>query len=308
MMEYNIETVNAQFLNQSFIDKIDGGLEKEAGAAMSAFVRQKLREEGFTRKVLQPQMITSAELDRGLTDEPRVIVEKELDSVAANMAFTGAPNVRYFNGSRYAVDFYKISSDKFSKSKFELGTYRTDIRHILQENSVKDLQTQEDQNFYDSIQTIIASNTNNVDDTGNAPGATYNLLNALMKGARKLLAHKLPLGKILMTQEMYTALMEVPATQIGDSKASKIHEGGDVDNFFGWDIVTTIKSDILPKNKAIFFTKPQYLGQFYMLQDAVVYLKTEADMVEFETYESIGVGLGNVNGAIDIDVNAGFVA
>lgn len=306
-MSYTTETVNAQFLNQSFLDKIEGGLEKEAGAAMSAFVRQKLREEGFTRKILQPQMITNAELDRDLTDEPRVIVEKEIDSVAANMAFTGRPNIRYFNGSRYQVNFHKISSEKFTKSKFELGTYRTDIRHILQENSVKDLQKKEDENFYAQIQQMIADQSNEVDASGTAPSATYNLLNALMRGARKLLAHKLPLGKVLMTQEMYAALMEVPATQIGDSRASQVH-GGDADNsFFGWDIITTIKNDIVSNDTATFFTKEQYLGQFYMLQDAIVYLKTEADMVEFETYESVGVGIGNVNGATSVKVHGSFV-
>lgn len=49
-MNIPTETVNIQFLNQSFIDKIDQGMVKEAGAAMSAFVRQKLRETGFTRR------------------------------------------------------------------------------------------------------------------------------------------------------------------------------------------------------------------------------------------------------------------
>jgi hypothetical protein len=47
-MSYNTETINAQFINQAFMSKLDAGLEKEAGVAMSAFVRQKLREEGFT--------------------------------------------------------------------------------------------------------------------------------------------------------------------------------------------------------------------------------------------------------------------
>lgn len=75
-MTIPVETVNVQFLNQSFIDKIDQGLVKEAGAAMSAFVRQKLRETGFTRKILTPQMITASDLDRGLDDQPRVIIER----------------------------------------------------------------------------------------------------------------------------------------------------------------------------------------------------------------------------------------
>ncbi len=300
-MDYTTETVNAQFLNQSFLDKVEGGLEKEAGAAMSAFVRQKLREDGFTRKILKPQMISNAELDRGLSDEPKVIVEKEIDSVAANIAFTGSPDVRYFNGSRYEVTFHKIESAKFKKSKFELGTYRTDIRNILQENSVKDLQKQEDQNFYDSTVAIATANSNVIDLTaGNSQGS---LLKNLMAGVKNLLGKQLPVGQILMTQEMYSELLLEPATQIGDSKASALYDGADQKNFYGWDILTTIKNDILPNTRAMFYTAPQYLGQFYMLQDAVVYLKTEADMIEFETYEAVGVGIGNVNGITVIDVD-----
>lgn len=42
-MDYSTETLNVQFLNNAFIDKLDQGLTKEAGAAMSTFVRQKLR-------------------------------------------------------------------------------------------------------------------------------------------------------------------------------------------------------------------------------------------------------------------------
>src|SRR5437868_11910150 len=95
-MTYNTETINVQFLNQSFLDKLDQGHEKQAGVAMSAFVRQKLREDGFTRKILEPVMVTAAELDRQTTEEPTVIVEKEPDSIAANLPFVSRPEPRYF--------------------------------------------------------------------------------------------------------------------------------------------------------------------------------------------------------------------
>jgi hypothetical protein len=96
MSGYNLETINVQFLNQSFLDKIDQGLTKEAGVAISAFVRQKLREDGFTRKVLNPISVTAAELDRQVTEEPTIIVEKEPDSIAANLPFLGRAEIRYW--------------------------------------------------------------------------------------------------------------------------------------------------------------------------------------------------------------------
>lgn len=295
-MAYNTETINVQFLNQSFLDKIDQGMEKEAGVAMSAFVRQKLREDGFTRKILEPVMITAAELDRQTTEEPTVIVEKEPDSVAANMPFLGRPEPRYFTGVRYPVTFSKIQSVEFKKSKFELATYRTDIRTVLQENSVKDLQKQEDENFYQNCIAMAQAN-----------GAMYSVAGGfsvanLMEGVKYLVKKQVPVGTILMTQSMYADLLKQPSTQVGSPAASELYRGqASLDNFYGFKIITTNKNDILPDNRAMFFTAPSYLGQFYLLQDATVFLKTEADMVSFQTYEAPGIGIGNVNGVITLD-------
>lgn len=293
MAGYNTETVNVQFLNQSFLDKIDQGLTKEAGIAMSAFVRQKLREDGFTRKILEPLMVTAADLDRQTTEEPTIIVEKEPDSIAANIPFQARAEIRYFTGSRYAVTFQKVESQEFKKSKFELATYRTDIRTVLQENSVKDIQKQEDVAFYNAITAVASANNNTFNVAG---GFT---VQTLMNGIKNLLANQLPVGCVLMTQQMYADLLKQPATQVGSPLASELMKGqATLDNFFGFRIVTTNKNDILPANQAIVFAPPQYLGQMYLLQDAMVFLKTEADLITFLTYEAIGIGLGNVNGAV----------
>ena len=293
MAGYNTETVNVQFLNQSFLDKIDQGMTKEAGIAMSAFVRQKLREDGFTRKILEPLMVTAADLDRQTTEEPTIIVEKEPDSIAASIPFQARPEIRYFTGPRYAVTFQKVESQEFKKSKFELATYRTDIRTVLQENSVKDIQRQEDLTFYNAVNTIATANNNVFNIAG---GFT---VQTLMNGIKNLLANQLPVGVVLMTQQMYADLLKQPATQVGSPLASTLMKGeATLDNFFGFKIVTTNKNDILPSNQAIVFAPPQYLGQMYLLQDAMVFLKTEADLITFLTYEAVGIGIGNVNGAV----------
>jgi hypothetical protein len=293
MSGYNTETINVQFLNQSFLDKVDQGLTKEAGVAISAFVRQKLREDGFTRKVLNPITITAAELDRQITEEPTVIVEKEPDSVAANLPFLGRSEIRYFKTARYPVTFQKIASAEFKKSKFELATYRTDIRTVLQENSVKDLQAQEDSNFYSNIVSVATANNNVFNISGGFTKSN------LIAGIKNMLVNKLPVGCILMTQSMYADLLAFPSTEIGSPAASDLFRGqGTLDTFFGYKIITTNKADILPTNQAIVFAPQEYLGQFYALQDATVFLKVELDMISFTTYEAVGVGIGNVNGAV----------
>ena len=293
MANYNTETVNVQFLNQSLIDKIDQGLTKEAGVAMSAFVRQRLREDGFTRKILQPTYVTAAELDRQVTEEPTIIVEKEPESVAATVPFLNRSKIRYWKTPRYPVTFQKIVSEDFRKSKFELATYRTDIRTVLQENSVKDLQEQEDVGFYNSVLSIAtaAGNVKTVAGGFNKPN--------LIAGLKNMFANRLPVGCILMTQSMYADVLGFPATDVGSPAASDLFRGqATLDTFFGYKIITTNKSNILPTNQCIVFAPQAYLGQMYLLQDATVFLKAEQDMIEFSTYEAAGIGIGNINGAV----------
>lgn len=292
-MSINTETVSTQFINQSFLDKIDSGMEKEASVAMTAFVRQKLREGGFTRKILTPTPITAAELDRDLHEEPRVIVEKEPDSKAATMSFLGRPEIRYWTTPRYEVRFNKLSSDRFKKSKFELATYRTDIRTVLQENSVKDLQRKEDEGFYSNLVQIASDNSNifNISGGFNIPN-----FHAAMKNFHR---KELPVGCLLMNHSTYADWLAQPSTQIGSDASSAIFRGAEsVENPYGYKIVTTNKHDIVPDGQIIVFAPQAYLGQFYELQAATVFLKTEADIIDWEVYESIGAGIGNVNGFV----------
>lgn len=296
MSNYNTETVNVQFLNQSFLDKIDQGMTKEASVAMSAFVRQKLREDGFTRKILPPIAVTAAELDRQLTEEPTIIVEKEPDSVAATLPFLGRSPIRYWTTPRYPVTFEKIASETFKKSKFELATYRTDIRTVLQENSVKDMQEQEDVGFYNSVVSMATTAGNVHTMAGGFTKAN------LLAGIKYMLVNRLPVGCILMTQSMYNDLLSFPATDVGSPAASELFRGqGQLDNFFGYKIITTNKANILPTNRAIVFAPPQYTGAMYTLQDATCFLKAEADMIEFSLYSAVGVGIGNINSAVVLD-------
>jgi hypothetical protein len=307
-MSYNTETTNVQFMNQSFFQKIDSGMTKEAGVAMSAFVRQKLREDSFVRKVLPFQSITAAELDRQTSEEPTIICEKEPDSIAATLPFLSRSQIRYWTGARYPVNFQKIASDDFRKSKFELMTYRTDIRTVLQDNSIKDMQEQEDLGFYSNLMAIQAQNAalgvdNKYTIAGGFSKANY------LAGIKKLIERRLPVGCVLMSQSMYNDMLAFQSTDIGSPAASSLFMGeAQLQAPFGYKIITTNKSNasgtsvpILPTNRMIVFAPPAFLGQAYSIQDATLFLKAEMDMIEFTAYESIGVGIGNTQGFVVID-------
>lgn len=309
-MTYNVETVQTQFINQAFVDKVYAGHVKEAMDAMSTFVRQKLREEGFTRKVFTPQLVTSSDLDRDVdTDQPRIIVEKEPDSVAASFGLSAKSELRYFKTPRYEVKFYKVASPDFRKSKYELATYKANIQQILQENSVKDIQKQEDSNFVANLKAITAVSDAIVGPVGEYDafktydGSTSGFgITTLMEQITVLANNQQKPGKLLMPYGLYLKLLSRRATNIGSPAATEHLRGVGLDAFYGFQIITTNKTDILkdtnPGDMVYVFAPESYLGQFYSLQEPTVFLKTEADMIEFMTYEAVGVGIGNIRGYV----------
>lgn len=290
-MSYNTETsrVTAQLINSSFLRKIEDGRVKEAQQEGSAFIRSKLRQSSFAREILPPQLLSDDEIDRDEnTDLPKKIVEIEPDSRATFVPFKGTGPRTWFKGPRYAVYFGKTESQRFQKSKFELMTYQNDIRKILSDNSVKDMADEEDSRFYETIDAIATATSQTVTNTGLTA-------EAFVKAFQNLLNRRIPIGKILMTKELYYEVLQLPATSIGDRVASRHYdEGVEQENtLFGFPVITTIKNDILPTDEFWVFGPQEYLGNFFLLQDATLYIKQEADMIEFFSYAAPGIGIGN---------------
>lgn len=294
-MEYTTQypEVSASFINSNFIRKLEEGQVKEAEAESSAFIRQKLRQSALVREIIVPEGITEDQLDRDEnSDQPKKIIDKEPDSVATFVQFQGSGRRTWFRGPRYAVYFGKVESQRFTKSKFELMTYTSDIRKILSDNSVKDMADQEDMKFMEMINAIIAANPVTQTTSGAFASATF-------KGAMQaLLNRRLPVGKMAMTKSRYLDALDLPYSVVGNDVVKRHFDEGieSTQKLWGIPVVTTIKSDIYSNSKAWVFS-PQapnnFLGNFYLLQDATLYIKQEADKIEFWSYEALGLGIGN---------------
>ncbi len=359
-------TEDAHYINSRFIDKIEKGGEllKEAEVNITSFIRSKLREDAFSRQILTPQMVTSDQLDRDVaTDKPKKIIDKEPESRATFVSFRGMPQSTYFTGPRYEIYFAKITSDTFTKSIHELKTYDNDIRQILSDNSIKDIQEQEDVSFMNTSTTatdsaITAAEVAALDDAdyfldggtgtdadligwvrvlkyldrsgaGTAPDAGEALLFAkaqkldftadnnpslvnlpsyvepglnkwnYLESRKALRRLRLPLGVSLMSQATAEEIIKWDANIIGDGAATVQYEKGLVQStLFGGKALFTIKNDIVPDGEVWHFTAEDFLGKFFFLQDATVYIKHERDIISFDTYEVLGIGFGNLKGII----------
>ncbi len=298
------EKVSAQFINSNFIRKIDQGLVKEAVENGSAFIRTKLRQESFVREILPPILLADDEIDRDEnTDQPKKIVEKEPDSTATFVPFYGTGTRTIFKGPRYAVYFGKIETQRFRKSKFELMTYQNDIRKILTDNAVKDMADQEDGKFINTVNFILGQHPEQVTTASGFHSAAFKV------GFQNMLARRLPLGRLVMTKNTFLEAIDLPATTVGDDIASAHYRDGveKEERLWGIPVTTTIKTDILkPQNGAThsvyLFAPENFLGNFFMLQDATLYIKQEADIIFFHSYEALGMGIGNTAGITRIDI------
>lgn len=282
--------LSAQFINSNFLRKIEEGRVKEAQTEGSAFIRAKLRQTSFAREILTPLILADDEIDRSEdTDLPKKIVEKEPDSIATFVTFKGTGDRTWFSGPRYAVYFGKIESQRFNKSKFELMTYQNDIRKILSDNSVKDMADQEDGKFYETCVACVAGKSDQ-DLTISGPLNA----NAISTALKKHISRKVPIGKLLMTKQLYYDLLNLPYTSIGEV-ASRHYDQGveEEEKLWGIPVVTTIKNDIVQPDEFWVFSPENFLGNFFLLQDATLFIKQEADMIEFWSYSAPGIGVGN---------------
>ena len=293
MPSYATETqeVSAQLINSNFVRKLEAGRVKEAQDEGSAFIRQKVRQESFAREVINPILLEDDELDRDEnTDQPKKIVEKEPDSVATFVIFQGTGPRTWFKGPRFAVKFGKTESQRFTKNKWELMTYQNDIRKILSDNSVKDMADQEDIKYIGTLDSIAALNA----AVQISAAAAFNSA-AFRVGFQRMVGRRQPIGKILLTKELYYEALDLPATSVGDDVASRHYDSGieEEEKLWGIPVVSTMKSDILNPKKAYVIAPENFHGVFFLLQDATLFIKQEADIIEFWSYAAPGIGIGN---------------
>ena len=290
----------AATFNSLFVERMDTqeGQTKTAQAGQ-AYVRSFLREHAFSRKIMPPESLTRTDLQRSTRNDTLIkIVDFEHPSTAAAVNFRSAGRERYLQGKRYAVPFFKVESDLFVKNEAELLAYEYPITKVIEENSIKDIMFVEDSVFMAAV-----------------AGATYNSgkkivsadsivsrknLNSLVK---MIDVDKLQSTTLLMTNVDFDDWHIQPATEIGSPLASDITVNGyKFDTILRRKVVVTNKVDLLAPGKVFAFTDPQFLGNFFILNDVKFWIKKEADKVYWKSWCYEGMGIANLRSVAEIDL------
>jgi hypothetical protein len=161
---------------------------------------------------------------------------------------------------------------------------------MLSDNSVKDMADQEDKKWQETVDARIALNLaeQNI-------GATGFNSTAFKAGFQKMVNRRRPIGKMTMTKSLYYEALDLVATSVGNDVASRHYDEGveNEEKLWGFPVITTIKSHVHDPKKAYIYAPENYLGNFFLLQDATLYIKQEADTITFWTYAAPGIGIGN---------------
>lgn len=299
--------MNGTSLNNIFSAHLDTteGKEKLA-AASNAYVRDKLREKSFARKILPPRMVSKADLQVSVSHDTMVYVDEiEPNSQAVSMTFRGQPRVRYIKGSRYEIPFFTVGSEKFEKTEQELMAYRMPITKIIEDNVVNDIQELEDHRFLTYVHSCVGQTGNEVmgeqaldDIVANGPGTGFEgtlQRSDLVKLFKNMDGTRRRLDKVLMNEVNWDEILEWSIEDFGDTVQGKVViDGFNYDNIMGRKIVRTIKTDILPTGNLYGFTTPDMLGKFLVLNNTKFYIDKIANLITFQCWEDIGMGIGNI--------------
>ena len=298
---------SASTLNSLFTAHLSSSDGKEKLAAVAqAYVRDKLRENSFARKILPPQQVTKNDMQVSVNHDTLVYIDEiEPNSRAMTLTFRGQPTARFIRAARYEIPIFTISSERFEKTEQELLAYRMPITKVIEDNSVKDIQEIEDHRFLTYVEAAVQATAQIVrgeqaETDADAFGAGNGLRGTIQRGDfvklfKELDGKRRRLAKILMNEEDWDDLLLWTIEDYGDTVQGKIAvDGYTYNKIMGRMVIRTVKTDILQTGNIYGFTDPEWLGKFLILNNTKFYIDKVANLIMWQSWEDIGMAFGNV--------------
>ena len=314
------EDINIEVMNREILDAItdaEDGQIKNAASAASNMIRRRIREDGFARNILPPKTVTNDGLDRVPDhDRPVIIEDMEPGSKGAkSIPFGDSADTSFYYGNKFVCSFNVITTPEFTKDINELRTYRMDLRKVITDNALRDMQAEEDYQFINTVDSLVGTagqastatgfNQNiNVAKTGAAAG-TFFSREDYVQVLSVLEDLSLNNSVILMNRKTAKSFLTMDRAEIGGDLAQTLLTDGlgalQEAEIFGVRHLFTIKRDIIPDDTCYIFAEPEYLGRFYTLQDPTMYVEKKKDILRFSARETLSVTFANLAGCAKVN-------
>jgi len=326
-------------LNDMFNTRLGTAEGKEKLAEYGgSYVRDRLREVSYARKVVPPQQVTRTDCQRSVNHDTLIkIIDIEPQSRAMTMSFRGNPSARLIRGERAEVAFFTISSEVFQKTEQELLSYEMPITKIIEENVVKDIQEIEDREFTSHIEAACqalqteanggsVTTLNYTALAGGTPPAEFSIRKGelartagvddatvrplqridIVNGYKLIDGNRLRAELTLLTEVDFDDILAWTVEDNGDKIQSETTvEGYKYNKLLGRAYIRTIKTDILRPGNVYFFTKPEYFARFYVLNNTKFYIDKIANMITFQAWEDIAMAVINIAAVRKLELYSG---
>lgn len=302
-MSQDVNIESPEVLSKKLLDAItraDDGLLKNASEAGTQMIRRRLRENGFSRLILPYKQVTDADLNYlPNTELPVVVEEMEADSPGAKaIPFNDTADTAFYRGDKFVVYFCKITTPEFTKNVDELRTYKNDIRQVVTDNALKDIQTEEDGRFIKEVDRICAAGEAGLDQDVTIAGLITR--NTYSEAVSFLEDRHLNNGVFLMNRRTAKDVLRLGRDAIGGDLSETLFKSGlsglPSSELFGVRHIFTMKRDLVPDGVVYQFAEPNFLGRAYVLQDVTMYVEKKKDILRFSAQEKIGITFANVAG------------
>lgn len=294
-------------------------MEKKAEDATNDYIRQQIYEGSFYNQILPAIKLDNSDLNEDITSrKPYKIVELEPRSTGATtVQFGTLPSSLLMEAEKIPVYFNRIESQKYMKDVDELRTIKMDIRQILCDQQVKNMEWELDRRFLYSVNTSLKAPFNTA---SNAPsmlsvnkmvevygdGLTREAFIDSTNIMRKSTCHLSP-AKMLMNSITKQEFLKWGREEHGGDKAEQALYAGEIkENIMGLEAVITIKRELVPDGRIYYFAEPKFLGRNYILDEPTMWVKNEAFWVEWFMYQTAGGCIANLAAvaAADFDPHA----
>lgn len=330
---------SARVVNDLFNTRLGepGGKEKLAQFGGS-YIRDKLREVSFVRKIIPPEQLTRTDCQRSTKHDTLVkIVDIEPQSRAMAISFRGQPTARFIRGEKAEVAFFTISSEMFQKTEQELLAYEMPITKVIEENSVKDIQEIEDREFVIHVEAAVQAlqteaNGGSVTTlnasalAGATPPVEFSVRKGelarvaatddsvvrplqrrdISEGFKLLDGNRLRCERFLMSEPDWDDILSWTVEDQGDRIQSETTvDGYKYNTLLGRPYIRTVKTDILRRGNLYFFTAPEFFGKFYVLNQTKFYIDKVANMITFQAWEDIAMSVINIASVRKVELYSG---
>ncbi|NNL48484.1 MAG: hypothetical protein HKO76_08975, partial [Acidimicrobiia bacterium] len=114
--------------------------------------------------------------------------------------------------------------------------------------------------------------------------------------------------RVLMTEGDHDDVLQWTTEDFGDKIQSEtVVDGYKYNTLLGRKVVRTIKTDILRVGNVYCFAAPQFFGKFYILNNTKFYIDKIANVITWQSWEDIGMGLVNISAVRKLELYAGSV-